>query len=270
MALHRVRLPPEAKRLFLYVVLIKRLLNALADQNLVAANVNEDWVKAIWSGQPDDWVHQFCLRGQLGRIQAIAEAKSVASVCPYCDESLGSPKLDHYYAKYLWPLLAISPWNLIPVCNSCNELIAKADRPALSVGSTDPAGDWLHPIHRPSGATAVIELSGPPTQPAPSLASPDAIENTRLAKHFSLIRTLGDRWTRTASSYFDSLVRKTSQQLGNGMSLNAAVQDQLNEHEASRGLEACSMTKAAVCRAVLSGRAEYVAEFTNFNPPQLN
>jgi len=30
------------------------------------------------------------------------------------------------------------------------------------------------------------------------------------------------------------------------------------------------MTELAVCLAVFSGRAEYVAEFSNYNPPQLN
>lgn len=52
------------------------------------------------------------------------------SVCPYCNRSFVSilksdnkrtrPVLDHYYAKSLYPYLALSLFNLIPSCYVCN------------------------------------------------------------------------------------------------------------------------------------------------------
>lgn len=53
------------------------------------------------------------------------------NVCPYCnriytntyyskDEGRTRPHLDHYYSKSIYPFLAISLYNLIPSCYSCN------------------------------------------------------------------------------------------------------------------------------------------------------
>ncbi|MHC1724458.1 MAG: HNH endonuclease signature motif containing protein [Syntrophobacteraceae bacterium] len=56
------------------------------------------------------------------------------AICPYCDGEIGTPKLDHYLSKSHFPLLACSPWNLIPVCGSCNEVGAKGKRPAITLG----------------------------------------------------------------------------------------------------------------------------------------
>ena len=39
-------------------------------------------------------------------------------VCPYCDGEIGTPELDHYLYKDGFPLLACSPWNLVPVCSA--------------------------------------------------------------------------------------------------------------------------------------------------------
>ncbi|HDS1653548.1 TPA: hypothetical protein QEL76_001465 [Stenotrophomonas maltophilia] len=52
-------------------------------------------------------------------------------MCPYCQQSLAMtvfrdgigafrPTLDHFYPKYRFPFLALSLYNLVPSCQSCN------------------------------------------------------------------------------------------------------------------------------------------------------
>lgn len=57
--------------------------------------------------------------------------------CPYCNRSyiytLGrnrmiKPEIDHFYPKDIYPLLAISYFNLIPSCPTCNGLGAKSNK----------------------------------------------------------------------------------------------------------------------------------------------
>lgn len=60
-------------------------------------------------------------------------SKMGITVCPYCNRSYivtlkkckVRPQLDHYYPKAKYPYLALSLYNLIPSCGSCNQ--AKLD-----------------------------------------------------------------------------------------------------------------------------------------------
>ena len=84
--------------------------------------------------------------------EAFRESYPTKVVCPYCDGDIGTAELDHYYSKSLFPLLACSPWNLFPVCKSCNDCVCHDSRrrlpgcPGWSAGV--PAG-VCHP--QPSG-----------------------------------------------------------------------------------------------------------------------
>ena len=53
------------------------------------------------------------------------------NVCPYCNRNFINQKrgieLDHYFSKSQYPLFAISFYNLIPCCHSCNN--SKSDEP---------------------------------------------------------------------------------------------------------------------------------------------
>jgi hypothetical protein len=204
-------------------------------------------------------------------------------VCPYCDGEIGTSDLDHYYPKSGYPLLACSPWNLVPICKSCNNHVtAKGDQPPLSLGPPPSANDWLHPFsHFTRFATdqVTIRLSGSPRDSIPQLHSPDATELRRVTNHFSLLnqerasnpsRDLSKRWTRNASGYFDKLVRDARRKgHAPGQALRAFVTEQLDDHLADRGKAASTLIKAAVCRAVLDGRPEYESEFEDSNPPEV-
>lgn len=191
-------------------------------------------------------------------------------VCPYCDGEIGSPELDHYLAKSSFPLLACSPWNLVPVCRNCNDMVtAKGDRLAITIGSPCCTNDWLHPLFRPASANAQIKLNGNPRHAIPQLYSADPIEQTRLNNHAWLIRTLSSRWTNTVTAYHDGLVREVNRRVNADNALATIVRMRLEDHLESRGKIASAMVHAAVCNAVLENRPEYLAEFNNPNPPRL-
>ena len=207
------------------------------------------------------------------------DANSTKVVCPYCDGDMGTADLDHYYSTSHFPLLACSPWNLVPICKSCNDTtIAKGDRLALSTGPPRSSVDWLHPFECPASDGVRIQLTGNPRQAVPQLNSLDADEQRRLNNHHWLmdrldqpnpIRYLSNRWTIAAATHFDVLVQRVNRRADAANSIDSLVQIQLEDHQAERGQTASSMVHAAVCQAILDLRPEYLEEFTDSNAPAL-
>jgi hypothetical protein len=191
------------------------------------------------------------------------------AVCPYCDGDIGTPKLDHYLCKSRFPLLACSPWNLVPVCSSCNELAAKGDRLALTPGAPNSMADWLHPFFRAASTQVQIRLSGAPNASIPILESPNTVEQIRLNNHSELIRTLSDRWTKRASAFFDGFVNEVKRKSTTGQTADDLVRVRLDDFAAERGREPFSLIRAAVCQAVLDRRTGYCEEFSDSNPVRL-
>ena len=67
--------------------------------------------------------------------------------CPYCNRSsiytIGrnkkiKPEIDHFYPKTLYPILAISYFNLIPSCPTCNGLGAKSNQDSYVLKLKNP------------------------------------------------------------------------------------------------------------------------------------
>ena len=67
--------------------------------------------------------------------------------CPYCNRSyiytIGrnrkiKPEIDHFYPKSLYPILAISYFNLIPSCPTCNGLGAKSSQDSYALELKNP------------------------------------------------------------------------------------------------------------------------------------
>jgi hypothetical protein len=59
-----------------------------------------------------------------------AKLRMITDICPYCLER-SSETLDHYLPKSSFPLLSITPANLIPSCETCNR--KKLDDPVLKM-----------------------------------------------------------------------------------------------------------------------------------------
>ncbi|WP_375186016.1 hypothetical protein [Pseudoalteromonas sp.] len=76
------------------------------------------------------------------------------TVCPYCNRSYthsvfegdvygGRPELDHFLSKSVFPFFALSVFNLIPVCHSCNH--AKLDKHVVRIQQGAAEYTHLHP-----------------------------------------------------------------------------------------------------------------------------
>lgn len=67
--------------------------------------------------------------------------------CPYCNRSYIytldrnrdiKPEIDHFYPKGLYPILALSYYNLIPSCPTCNGLGAKSSQDSYLLNLKNP------------------------------------------------------------------------------------------------------------------------------------
>lgn len=69
------------------------------------------------------------------------------NTCPYCNRNYiysvnkrknVKPEIDHFYPKTIYPILAVSYFNLIPSCEPCNGLGAKKQNDPRDVGLINP------------------------------------------------------------------------------------------------------------------------------------
>lgn len=224
----------------------------------------------------DRWKgYDFGKRGVLSRLsyqQDFCSTLPTSVLCPYCDGEIQSPELDHYYHKTCFPLIACSPWNLIPVCSSCNEVIdGKGARPALDMGPPTSCANWLHPFFRAASTASEMRLGGNRAAPVLELWSSDPAEDVRLKNHTKLIPSLARRWQRVASARFDQMVRDVQRKRSRDPSatVDSLISIELEDLLEARGKEASTLAKAAVCRAVLVKRPGFIEEFSDSNPPAL-
>lgn len=52
--------------------------------------------------------------------------RAAKGMCPFCEIALPS-ELDHYLPKSEFPVFALTPANLVPICSECNKLTRKGD-----------------------------------------------------------------------------------------------------------------------------------------------
>jgi hypothetical protein len=94
--------------------------------------------------------------GGLTRKGLVKQFKDAVSsqTCIFCDGPLGSPEVDHWLAKKVFPCLAVAPDNLVPACHACNSREHKGEKPTWTAGAASPFADWFHPFHLPIGDLA--------------------------------------------------------------------------------------------------------------------
>ena len=123
-------------------------------------------------------------------------------VCPVCDGDLGSPKVDHYFPKALYPYLSCHPMNLVPICDDCNGPGGKHEKLPLTLGAGDQAIDWFHPFLRSAHRTSYrVSFVQEGENLIPTLENDDA-QNQRRLDNLSNLVNLRPRWR-------DALSRKT-------------------------------------------------------------
>lgn len=70
-------------------------------------------------------------KGLSMRVRLVKEAD--LTVCPYCNrdyincraDKVSGAQLDHFYSRSIYPIFAVSLYNLVPVCGNCNRVKSK-------------------------------------------------------------------------------------------------------------------------------------------------
>jgi hypothetical protein len=120
----------------------------------------------------------------------IAFPKGARKVCPYCDNFLQTPELDHFLPKDEFPFLSCHPDNLIPSCHDSNSFSHKGTTVPLDWLLADQAINWFHPRWRSARGAftiAIVENPGRSLMAALNPASPAAANRvTNLDTTFKL------------------------------------------------------------------------------------
>ncbi|WP_159094479.1 HNH endonuclease [Stenotrophomonas sp. YAU14D1_LEIMI4_1] len=103
----------------------------------------------------------FCDKGRLGWNAYLLCKDFKYVMCPYCQQSLAitvfrgksgayRPTLDHFYPKHKFPFLALSLYNLIPSCQSCNS--------SLKAAQDFSENEHLHPYESEESISFEIDV----------------------------------------------------------------------------------------------------------------
>ena len=116
------------------------------------------------------------------------------SVCPYCNrnyifsnENVITCQLDHFFSKEKYPILAVSFFNLIPCCSTCNRLKGTNDFDFYPYDQKNKAIDIMRFSYKPINSdflrnknSIIVE-----TTPTEDLYS-DQLETLKISKLYEL------------------------------------------------------------------------------------
>jgi hypothetical protein len=142
-------------------------------------------------------------------------------VCVLCDGPFSGPQVDHWIGKAAFPLLAIAPHNMLPICCVCNEPPAKGTKAAYTAGVAEAFKDWFHPYHYPGyGRVSMVYEITRLAVFASALAPADVIR----VQHLDGLLNLSLRWTGTFKAEYRNRQKALRQLIDNGY-LAATVND---------------------------------------------
>jgi hypothetical protein len=180
-------------------------------------------------GLPFDEAGNPVASGGLTRKGLVKQFKDTVSsqTCIFCDGPLGSPEVDHWLAKKVFPCLAVAPDNLVLACHACNSREHKGEKPTWTVGAAAPFADWFHPFYLPIGDRAAplyrdgkVELTAATPAHAPHVANLEGLLH------------LSERWTvefRNQVQWTQGRLRGKVRR-GRLALTEAALRDQLEEY----------------------------------------
>ena len=119
-------------------------------------------------------------------------------ICPYTDNVIQDPKLDHFLPKDRFPLLSCHPDNLIPCSTDSNSGSHKGKRVPLDLKAADQAEKWFHPRWRSARETYRLTFTSAlgASQPRVQFVAVSAGDQTRL-DNFEKLFGLSEFWGRT-------------------------------------------------------------------------
>lgn len=147
------------------------------------------------------------------------EQNGTLNVCPSCDgkkPDIGRNKhrlsdLDHFLPKSVYPLLALHPRNLVPICIECNQRIKGEINPLADNGAVSFSHSF-HPYTAPA-AVDVIEVTcqrDPNGVPQVRMEDQELGGQTTRVVSLDRVFNLSERWTGRVREVEASLIDKVS------------------------------------------------------------
>lgn len=175
-------------------------------------------------------------------------------ICPYCDNVMRSPQLDHFLPKSIFPALSCDPDNLIPCCMECNSITQKGDMPPLDEHAQDQAGDWFHPRWRSAQGRYRARIDTGGTSPRLVLEALSATDTKRV-ENLDRLFGLSTFWSVTLEAEIQLAMSDASDYLREAgrdatmATVRKALADKAQEHGRAtiRGL---SIKNAAIFRSI--------------------
>jgi hypothetical protein len=136
-------------------------------------------------------------------------------ICPYTDNIIQDPKLDHFLPKDRFPMLSCHPDNLIPCSSDSNSGGHKGNNIPLSLGESKQAENWFHPRWRSADGTYRLTFYAPSTAPEPKVqfVALNSIDQIRL-NNLEAMFGLSDFW----GGYLDDEVQNVSSDVSGWLS----------------------------------------------------
>lgn len=168
------------------------------------------------------------------------ERNGKLNVCPACDgkkPDRGRKKhrlsdLDHFLPKSVYPLLALHPRNLVPICMECNQRIKGEIDPLTDNGAVSFSHSF-HPYAAPAAVDVIEVTCQRDANGVPQVRIEDRELGRQSARVVSLDRLfeLDDRWTSRIPEVEASLLDKISGWLDSFVSVDIPTKE---KHEAIR------------------------------------
>lgn len=151
-------------------------------------------------------------------------------VCPMCDGSRGDPEVDHFLPKSKYPFLSLHPFNLLPICSTCNGRSRKGQQIPLDIATDKQVLNWFHPYLRAAEGTYTVGFEQRDNKLTPVLCGKDAQTQIRLINLDKLIG-LQERWRQELIHRVRSTLKRIEQHR------RRLRQHKLNEEELHQKLE---------------------------------
>jgi len=121
---------------------------------------------------------------------------SARKVCPYCDNYLQKPELDHFLPKDDFPFLSCHPDNLIPSCHDSNSISHKGTNIPLDLEEADQTANWFHPRWRSARHQFKVEIGVKPDLSLTARLAPLAAHDEQRVSNLDKMFKLSEFWSR--------------------------------------------------------------------------
>jgi hypothetical protein len=141
--------------------------------------------------------------------QFVKQFKEVhgARTCVLCGGALGTPQVDHWIEKASFPLLSMSPENLLPICYECNRTGVKGAAPTFKQGDAAAFAEWFHPFFRPGFGRFELRYAEVETT-LRVCVQPNDINDARRVENLNSLLSLQVRWTSEFIAMYGELQKR--------------------------------------------------------------